>query len=170
MPRTMDEQLLRELDTLWQMALFLEGGDKARAEAFLARSVAAAIAEHGDPSALLEDDDVFERILVRRFLRESPPVPEGQPTGPAVAGVASEGLDLDILLEEAGRVPRRARAVLWLVLIRRRSPHFAAAVLGMEGARLDDLLRYRDTLMARILTRTAGRVREGRPRSGGAST
>ena len=117
---------------------------------------------------MFEDEDVFERILVRRFFRESPSLPEGGSTGSAVAGITSEALDLDVLLEEAGRMPQRVRAVLWLVLIRRRPFDVTASVLGIERARLKDLLRYRDTLMARVLTRTAGRVRERRPDAGGA--
>ncbi len=170
MPGTMDEQLLSELDTLWQMALFLEGGDEAGAEALLAGLLGDVVREMDGRQEPAMADDLFERALLRRFFEEAPPVSTIQGDGSMVARVVGDGLSLQSLLDEVDRLPKRARAALWLVLVRRRSSDAAGVILDIDESHLRELLRYRDTFMTRVLTRTAGRTRAERARPGGATS
>lgn len=157
MTRALEEQLGTELDALWQAALFLSGGDDRRAEAMLVDTVSSA---SDDYSGALEWDaapDLLEQYLVRRFFQSSPPlgarpVPGGERDLPAAR------LDVDTLLEDAGAIPPRPRAALWLVIVRRKSYAEAAEILDIEGEALQRLLQYRDAFMAQTFGRSARRL------------
>jgi DNA-directed RNA polymerase specialized sigma24 family protein len=152
MSRTFEEMAGRELDSLYQGALFLSGGAPWVAEKLLVDTLTTSFREHGRD---LPDDSVerwLEGRLVQQFLA-------GVELGPFPVRTANEGgvpgpfdeLEADTLFTAAGALPPWARAAVWLVLLRRWSYAKACGALEVDLVVLDDLLRYRDQLMTEIL-------------------
>jgi DNA-directed RNA polymerase specialized sigma24 family protein len=159
---TFEELASRELDRLWQGALFLSAGDEAAAELLLEAALSQVIASGSFRSRQppVEAGHWLEGELARAFLdttvapqdgeggsaprrkRATSPTPRtpGMPAGPEAALVAA-----------AGRLPARARAALWLVALRRWTYQEAARVLGLDGATLRACLDYRSVLVAAVL-------------------
>lgn len=152
---TLEEQVGAELDTLWQAALFLEGGRETRAEALLSRAVAAAADDVLGVDMDSGHADLVERFMVRRFFEDAGTswAPGSDPDRRSAS--APSGLNVATLLREAGEVPEGPRAALWLVLVRRRSYEESAAILGIERAELAKLLTYRELLLARLAGRAS---------------
>jgi hypothetical protein len=155
MTNTLEEQISAELDTLWQAALFLSGGDQEEAEWLLGDSVTAAsddqlLGLHGDNGS-----DRLERFMVRRFFQGVKPMAFAP--GTPRRGDPAEKLEADVagLLRDAARVPDRARAALWLVVIRRRSYEEGASILCIDRDELRDLIEYREVLMTDMMRRSA---------------
>lgn len=144
------------MDALYQGALFLSCGDAGTAEDLVVDTVMLAFQEHAAESDPERTRRWFEARLVRAFLRRSERSVQSAP----VAAVertkldpdAFEGLGSDDLFEAASILPPGPRAALWLVLLRRWGHHDAARVLGVDDAKLQRLLEYRDLLMKRLLT------------------
>ena len=152
MSKTFEEMASRELDSLYQGALFLSGGDARFAERLLVDTMTNSFREHG--KGLVEDSIAtwMEAQLVRHFL-------DGVDAGPRLlrntsetaVGGAFEGLEADTLFASAASLPFWPRAAVWLVLLRRWSYADACDALDVDRDVLDDLLRYRDVLMTEVL-------------------
>lgn len=158
MNRIVEERVSAEIDTLWQAALFLGGGSKGKAERILEDAIAAAADDYGGGHRIENVPDGFERFLVRRFFQNAPPLylaPEFSTTDEPLDGVAP---DVKALLREAGRIPCRPRAVLWLIMIRRRSYAEGALILGIDEAELRPLLEHREMLMAELIGRSSQKL------------
>lgn len=160
MTRTLEEQISAELDTLWQAALFLAGGRREEAEWLLEDTVTAASDDRFATLQVGDGPDRLERFMVRRFFQgpaRLSPVP-----GTAGRDGPVEQLDADVetLFSDAGRVPDRPRAALWLVVIRRRSYDDGASILGIDRDELRDLLEYREVLVADVVRQSAETIAE----------
>lgn len=151
-PFTFEELASREVDTLYQGALFMNGGDEDAAEGLLLWTLTHAFhafrrGSVGDPGRWLE------ARLVREFLQAAgddaaEPVHEDVELGP-VDAVAE--LAMASLARAAAVLPYRARAALWLVVFRRWSYADAARELGLDIEGLKDVLRYRDLLVRTVI-------------------
>lgn len=144
MTRTIEDQVSLELDTLWQAALFLAGGEPRGAESLLVDTVDAASDSYLGATVVNGDEDAVERFMVRRFFEGSPWLPRGRRRRSA----RNLSADVEALLRSAGRLPPRSRAALWLVVIRRKPYRDGADILGIDPAELRGLLEYRDALVA----------------------
>jgi hypothetical protein len=162
MSRTFEEMAGRELDSLYQGALFLSGGEPWVAEKLLVDALTTSFREHGKG---LPDGSVerwLEGRLVQQFL-------VGVELGPSPVGAGGErgvrgpfdGLEADTLFAAAGALPPWARAAVWLVLLRRWSYGEACEALAVDLGVLEDLLRYRDQLMTEILRPSRGNGTDG---------
>ncbi|MEX2471818.1 MAG: hypothetical protein WEA34_06545 [Gemmatimonadota bacterium] len=158
MTRTIEDQVSLELDTLWQAALFLAGGEPRGAESLLVDTVVAASEDYLRVAMMDGASDAVERLMLRRFFDHTPWLPQGR----ALRGSRDVPEDVDDLLRSAGSIPPRSRAALWLVVIRRKPYVEGADILGIDGEELRGLLEHRETLMAgshRVVTRR----KEGSP-------
>jgi hypothetical protein len=144
MTRTIEDQVSLELDTLWQAALFLAGGEPRGAQSLLVDTVEAASDYHVGAAAMDGADDAVERFMVRRFFDRTPWLPRGGARRP----VRCFPDDVEALLRSAGSLPPRSRAALWLVVIRRKPYRDGAEILGVDREELRRLLEHRDALVA----------------------
>ena len=148
MSRTFEERASAGLDALYQGALFLSGGHPDEAEELLVAAVSRAFRERQAGAGA----EPFERHLEGTLA-----VVALQAGGRSVTGAhAREGVHP--LHAAAATMPMRARAALWLVLLRRWSYADAALEIGVERDRLRDLLAWRERL-ARALEPTAAEAR-----------
>jgi len=162
MSKTFEELAGSELDTLYQGALFLSGGDARAAERLLIESITLAFEEHAGDTDERETRRWFEARLVRSFLRHV----RGEPRPTAAAPLNRDGIDpnafqslgSDELFGAAAEIPAWPRAALWLVLLRRWSYEDAAAAMNIDERWMYTLLGYRDALMRELL----GSTRPGR--------
>ncbi len=164
MPHTFEELATRELDGLYQGALFLSGGREGDAESLLVSALARSFHLYGTVDA---EDDLgrwLEGKLVATHMTRAPdqeairPSDPGSRPGSFDARVFEE-LDARGLNRAAGSVPHAARAALWLVLLRRWSYDDAAGVMKVDRETLADLLRFRHTLVSAVLGRNGPGVR-----------
>ncbi len=152
MSKTFEEMASRELDSLYQGALFLSGGDVRFAERLLVDTMTNSFREHGR-GAVEESIAIWmEAQLVRQFLNAADAGPRPLRRGVETAlSDAFEGLEADTLFTAAASLPFWPRAAVWLVLLRRWSYADAGDALDVDRDVLDDLLRYRDVLMTEVL-------------------
>ena len=136
MSRTFEEMASRELDSLYQGALFLSGGKPWMAEKLLVETMTSSFREHGKAMPEGAVDHWLEGQLVQQFLL-------GVELGPSE--------EADTLYAAAAALPPWPRAAVWLVLLRRWSYAEARVALAVDLDVLEDLLRYRDQLMTEIL-------------------
>ncbi|MEX2468071.1 MAG: hypothetical protein WD995_14260 [Gemmatimonadota bacterium] len=157
---TLEEQISAELDTLWQAALFLAGGRREEAEWLLEDTVSAASDDLVVTLQVADGTDKLERFMVRRFFQGA--VRMSLAPGTVTHDDSAEAPEAEVaaLLRDAGRVPDRPRAALWLIVIRRRSYDEGASILGIERDELRDLLEYREVLMADVIRNAADIVTE----------
>ncbi len=147
MPEAYEDRVGRELDDLFQGALFLTAGDGADAERLLVETVANAFGEwtpEGSDSARW-----LEGRLARRFfggtLAPAPIAVDLADIGPVPS------LDSTDFFRAAGSVPAWARAGLWLVLLKRWSYADASVALGVRAEVLRRMLDYRHVLVREML-------------------
>lgn len=156
MSQTFEEIAGRELDALYQGALFLSGGKASSAESLLMDTVTLAFQEHVAGGEVGEVQRWLEGRLVRSFvshLEAGPTVlPVPAPPRVAVGPTSFEGLGPAELFQAAGALPKWPRAALWLVLLRRWSYADAAAVLEVDASVLEMLLGYRDSLLQAMMS------------------
>ena len=152
MSRTFEEMASRELDSLYQGALFLSGGEPRVAERLLVDTMTSSFREHARGSAGDSIQPWLEARLVQQFLGgvDQGPAPLRRP-GDRSLHVAFEELGADTLFAAAASLPFWPRAAVWLVLLRRWSYADACDALNVDRDVLDDLLRYRDVLMTEVL-------------------
>lgn len=155
MSRTFEELAGTELDSLYQGALFLSGGNAHGAEGLLVNTVTLAFKEHERDAGPDEIRRWLEARLVRSFLRHlrEGPLVLYDHTARRVAldPVTFESLGLAELFSAAAVLPPRPRAALWLVLLRRWSYGAAASIMDVDVAELEKLLGYRDVLLREIM-------------------
>lgn len=171
MSHTFEELATRELDGLYNGALFLSAGDAEGAEDLLLDALSRSFHQFRSRNGADEIGRWLEGKLVATFVARH----DGSETAaglrperierPSVTAEVFDALDGRGLTLAAASVPWTARAALWLVLLRRWSYADAAQVMGIDREILKDLLRYRDTLMSAILGGGNGRTR-GRKATG----
>jgi len=152
MIRTFEERVGQELDGLYQAALFLYAGDRDSAESHLLAALGRAFPD--DPSvgpARAPEVDFahwIEGRVVLDFFRQARSTPGTRPVSRAGVFPAGEhtlkGADVHAA---AALVAPEARAVLWLVLIRRWAYADAAQALGIDTAQVRALLASRTDLI-----------------------
>ena len=160
MSQTFEELAGREVDGLYQGALFLQAGDEAAAEDLLLWTLTRAFhvfREKGDSDV---SDQWLEGRLVHEFVALLPKSAQTHQPGPPAPTYKSETVgevDPSTLHYAAGLVPARARAALWLVVLRRWSYENASRLLRTNTNELKDLLRFRHSLMSAVLNPRNGR-------------
>jgi len=163
MTESLEELANREIDDLYRQALFLHGGEEDRAEALLLGALAEAFssvrAGRGGDSARR----ALQERLVIRFLDEEEEIEaeetririergwRGPFNGLRVEMEGGHPGDARGLCRAARALPKRARAAIWLVLFGRWPFEEAARILEGDVEELQDLLRYRHTLLAELL-------------------
>lgn len=170
MSRTFEELATREIDGLYQGALFLTAGNEEQAEELLLDTLGRSFNRFHTTPRVEDIARWLEGRLVSTFMETHPR--DARATGPAApSGMAAgatdvfAGLDASGLHMAAASVPWVARAALWLVLLRRWNYADTSDVMGVDERVLKDLLRYRHTLMGAILGRPGGKA-EARRASG----
>ena len=145
-----EEIVSREIDALYQGALFLTGGAPQDAEALLAKSVRASFRVYRTAQIDVDAAAWLQGRLVEDFLSGETPVslvPLPSFSVEAHAGLA----ELKRVYRAAATVPALARAVLWLVLFRRWRHDAVIDQLSLERSEFRDLLGYRHALVAAVM-------------------
>jgi DNA-directed RNA polymerase specialized sigma24 family protein len=152
MTRTFEEMAGRELDSLYQGALFLTGGNARSAERLLVDTMTSAFNVRDQRAPATDLGRWLEGRMVRQFLsgasRASSVV---RAPGEERLNATFEGLGADTLFAAAAALPDRPRAAVWVVLLRRRTYEEACEVLEVDRDVLHELLGYRDLLMGEVL-------------------
>ncbi len=160
MSQTFEELAGQEVDGLFQGALFLQAGDEAAAEDLLLWTLTKAFHVFRETGGGESPDQWLEGRLIHEFLAL---LPMSDVAAQARAAELESPLqyvgsvDPGALHEAAGQVPTRARAALWLVVLRRWTYEEASAALHTTTEELKDLLRFRHTLMSAVLKPRHGR-------------
>ena len=156
MHHTFEELASREIDGLYQGALFLEAGGREAAEDLLLTTLTAAFHAFRNVGQGTDAAGWLEGRMVEGYLSGIPladldgaSVEELDMPSPALTGRVE--VDPFALHKAAGRVPPRARAALWLVVLRRWKYADASRILGTDLHDLKDLLRYRHLLLTAVL-------------------
>ncbi|GMR12286.1 MAG: hypothetical protein BMS9Abin29_0475 [Gemmatimonadota bacterium] len=154
MSHTFEELAGSEVDGLFQGALFLQAGDEAAAEDLLVWTLTKAFHGFRETGGGESPDQWLEGRLVHEFLALLPnssaaPQVHTADLNRRLQRVGS--VDPGVLHKAAGQVPARARAALWLVVLRRWTYDEASAALHTNTEELKDLLRFRHTLMSAVL-------------------
>lgn len=159
MSETFEELAGREVDGLFQGALFLRAGDERAAEDLLLWTLTRAFHAFREQGGGERPDRWLEGRLVHEFLAlpRSPGGARAAPAEPTNRAGEVAPVDPDALYRAAAEVPPRARAALWLVVLRRWTYEAAAGSLRTSIGELKDLLRYRHTLMSAVLKPRNGR-------------
>ena len=154
MPLTFEERLSEDLDALFSGATFLSGTRGGDAQRLLVEAVSMASSEYRDDLDRGAFSRWMEGILVRAFLAPGSSgranVERAQRRSSGHRPVRPEELDQiewADMVRGAASIPSRARAALWLVLLRRWRYSEAAATIGIGLDSLRELL----TLPGRLL-------------------
>lgn len=153
MSHTFEELAGEEVDGLFQGALFLQAGDEEAAEDLLLWTLTKAFHVFRETRGGESPDRWLEGRLVHEFLALIPngdSAPRGHTAELDRRSRHVGSVDPGVLHEAAGQVPARARAALWLVVLRRWSYEEASAALQTNTEDLKDLLRFRNTLMSAV--------------------
>ncbi len=160
MSQTFEELAGKEVDGLFQGALFLQAGDAAAAEDLLLWTLTKAFHVFRETGGGESPDQWLEGRLIREFLALLPKSDGAAQTRAVEVTSLSQhvgSVDPGALHYAAGQVPARARAALWLVVLRRWTYEEASVVLQTDTDELKDLLRFRHTLMSAVLKPRKGR-------------
>ncbi len=160
MSQTFEELAGKEVDGLFQGALFLQAGDEVAAEDLLLWTLTKAFHVFRETGGGESPDQWLEGRLIQEFLALLPKNDAPAQARPAELKSPSQyvgSVDPGALHEAAGQVPALARAALWLVVLRRWTYREASAALHTDTEELKDLLRFRHTLMSAVLKPRSGR-------------
>ena len=161
--QTFEELVGRELDGLYQGALFLCAGDRRGAEELLVDTLTAAFAEHAAAGELGDAEGWLDARLTRSYLsRAGQGVPSRRRRAaarPAPVPSAFDDMGAAELFTAAGALPPEPRAALWLVLFKRWSYDAAAQALTVDRDSLVELLRYRDALAGELVHASRSKIR-----------
>lgn len=154
MEQTFEEIVSRELGRLFSAALFMCGGNIARAQNGIVDALGRAASEY---PPFLEDVPEWLEERVVLFCLESAAqerlphasTPRGFPGGMTEA--ALRPVEPERFYAAASRLPPAARAVVWLVMFRRRAYGDVAALLGISRDELLQLLESRDAFLSELL-------------------
>ncbi len=137
MADTLEEHVLSSIDVLFQGARFLAGGTRRDAEQLLEDTVLTAY--HGTVRSGTPLDERGLSVLMARTFLAQMSAPSASPPN---AALPSSSLDLtaDGIFEASARVSPRARAALWLVLVRRWRYADTCEALRMSEAELRECL------------------------------
>lgn len=153
--QTFEELATAEVDHLYQGALFLSGGDEEAAEGLLLWTLTRSFHAYRSADEVIDATRWLEGRLVDEFLSASNAAgldaDEAWPESPERQMRQGGEIDSRALAVAAARVPFRARAALWLVVLRRWKYQDAAHTLGVSGEEVKNLLRYRDALVGAAL-------------------
>ena len=157
MGRTFEEVASSEMDSLYQGALFLCGGDTDAAECLVVDTVMLAFREHAADADAEQTRRWLETRLVRSYLRNGRGQSSGGPRPTTARGAGGDRTCFDEigperLFQAAESVPPLPRSALWLVLMRRWRRFDASTALGVDADEMDDMLGYRDVLMGELLS------------------
>jgi DNA-directed RNA polymerase specialized sigma24 family protein len=163
MSQSFEELAGSQLDSLYQAALFLTGGDANETERLLVETLTHAFGEFSShEQAGIEDGTRWLEVrLIQTFIGpdEEEPLPQlpDSTERPELGEMTLPPLESDVLFTAAASIPRLARAALWLVLLRRRSYGDAMEVMAIDSRSLASLLAYRDLLLRETLLRSKKR-------------
>jgi len=147
MPKTYEQTVGQELDTLYQGALFLSGGNRKEAEWLLIGTVVGAFPAEG--AGRPDITRWLEAQLASRFLGSTVAPP---PAPTRTADIESmPDIRADDLFRAVAAVPSWARAALWLVLLREWSYAEAGEALGVSIETIRRMLDYRHLLVREVL-------------------
>ncbi|HUF68190.1 MAG TPA: hypothetical protein VMM79_06000 [Longimicrobiales bacterium] len=154
-----EDVLSRRLGSMHAFALFMACGHEEYAEEIMTRAVLRALEEHllGE-----QPDRSLERAILADVVTDTPPA--ALPTGPSATPVQPADrhrlrlVSPACLRRAAERIPARARAAIWLVMVERRSYNETADLLGIDLDAIASLLEWRDVLMRAALDDSAGDV------------
>ncbi|MBW3535108.1 MAG: hypothetical protein KY453_07820 [Gemmatimonadetes bacterium] len=158
-----EEVVTRELNSLYQGALFLCAGSRETAEELLERCLSEAFAAY--PRDGLDEEEARRWLEGRLACAHVQRRPAGEPGGaaascrpmdPPPSSADLESLAPDALFHGARVVPAHARLAIWLVHFCRWSYQDAADVLQVERGVLRRLLTYRHALIRAVLGAPAG--------------
>ena len=161
MPLTFEERVSEELDALYAGAVFLCGGDGARAHELVIESVRLASSELQGRAGGDSFTRWMEQLLVRSTLDaiEADRVEsqaEGK-EGPAANAVDGPGdLRWMQVARAAGNMSVRARVAVWLVTLRRWSYDEVEATMGIGRDTLRELLAHRTELFSAASAGSSG--------------
>jgi len=165
MPLTFEERISEDLDALYSGAAFLSGGQGGPAQRLLVDAVSAASSEYKEDGSPGEFTPWMEGVLVRTLLASGAPsggsVVRGSGRSSAPAQVGPQELDNIAwadMVRGAASIPARARAALWLVLLRRWRYSDAAAAMGVSLASLRELLDHRDAFFQHVVRGTVDKT------------
>lgn len=167
MSETFEELIAREIDPLWEAALFLSGGEPLAAEECLLAGVRSAFRDFHVEERAGEFARWVEGRLVRTFVERSTTLENPADPRPAVriADGGSAELTRARLNQLAGELAPGPRAAIWLVVLKRWSYEDAEGTLGVDRDTLVDLLRRGRRLMSRLVAGAEG-ARRARGGSG----
>ena len=156
MHRTFEELASQEIDSLYHGALFLKAGEGQAAEDLLLSTLTGAFHAFRKVEQGTDVARWLEGRMVQAYLSA---VTEGDSDGASVEELEvpytplMRTVDVDpfALHKAARRIPPRARAALWLVLLRRWKYSEASRVLETDLNDLKDLLGYRHLLLTAVL-------------------
>lgn len=155
-PQTFEEVATAEVDHLYRGALFLSGGDEEAAEGLLLWTLTRSFHAFRAAKGVSDAARWLEGRLVDEFVAASKAagvdVDEVWMASPDRPRRQVGNVDARALAVAAARIPFRARAALWLVVLRRWKYEDAARSLGVSGSELKNLLKYRDALVGAVIS------------------
>lgn len=164
MPAILEDLAARELDDLYQAALFLSAGHRDEAQDLVLETMTRAVDSFRGLAGDVDASRWLHALLVRQFLRGSSSSASGRArrtTPRSTIAVASPSAfdtpEAAALCYAAGAVPPRARAALWLVALRRWRYGDAAEAMRTSIDELRELLLHRDAFAAEAMRQAGGR-------------
>lgn len=156
MHRTFEELASQEIDGLYQGALFLKAGEGEAAEVLLLSTLTSAFhafrkVEQGTDAARWLEGRMVQAYLSAVTEPDSDGASIEELAVPSPSPMASVDVDPWALHKAVRAVPPRARAALWLVLLRRWKYAEASRVLDTDLNDLKALLGYRHLLLTAVL-------------------
>lgn len=150
-----EEIVSNELRRLYSAALFMCGGNIARAQAGVVEALGHAATDYSGPCLENAPEWLEDRVVLFLLGTETG---ERRPTqtsygkvAPILHGSALARVDADQFYRAASQLPTLARAAVWLVMFSRRPYADVAGLLGISRGELLELLQSRNAFLAVLL-------------------